>query len=466
MTDRLLIVHATHLLSRGYLSVSDDRQTPEGDPAGALFAATSALRRALAFKEPEMAVAIFDADADTSSWSSSLASQQERFPDLLRAQGITVTTASSAADVVASYTKAARETGHDVVIVGSDKRLAQLVGHGVWWYDAYKDVRYTPELVKKRFEVGPANVAEWLSMVGDDDTLPGVKGLGKKGATQIIEAFGSLDAAMERADEVEGRPGKALRASLDDAKRELARARLDQSVALPLPLDALAFEPPEASALGALFAELGFFQLLEAREGRLDDVDVTVCADAGSLADALSALEGAPVSIHALIDGPTPFAGRLAGLALVKSEGPAFYVPFAGRGAVFDDVPEALATFLADPARPKVGHDIKRAVVAFARRGAAVTGISGDAGFASHLHQPSNWAPHDSRHPGQAGPSPPAGRGRDGARRRPLPEAVGRARDGGRGRLRRAPRAGGGRGVARARSDDRRGAVGRVPGPS
>ncbi len=275
-----------------------------------------------------MAVAIFDADADASSWSSSLASQQERFPDLLRAQGITVTTTSSAADVVASYTQAALEAGHDVVIVGSDKRLAQLVDDGVWWYDAYKDVRYTPELVRKRFEVGPANVAEWLALVGDDDALPGVKGLGKKGATQLIEAFGSLDEALERADEIEGRIGNALRASLDDAHAS-SRAPASIDVDLPLPLDALGFSRPSFGARCPL-RRARLLRAAGSREGRLDDVEVTVCATRRARRCA-RALERAPVAIHALIEDPSPVAGRLAGVALVKSEGLALYVPFAGR---------------------------------------------------------------------------------------------------------------------------------------
>src|SRR5438270_862079 len=97
--------------------------------------------------------------------------------------------------------KAAVDAGDDVVVAGVDKRYAQLVSDRLWWYDANKDVRYTPEIVQKRFNVPPANVGEWLALVGDDsgnEVLPGIKGIGAKGATALIQAHGSIASAMEK----------------------------------------------------------------------------------------------------------------------------------------------------------------------------------------------------------------------------------------------------------------------------
>jgi DNA polymerase I len=86
----------------------------------------------------------------------------------------------------ASYAAEALKAGHDVLLAGVDKRYAQLVGERLWWFDANKDVRYTPEIVEKRFGVGPSLVASWLGLVGDEDQLPGVKGIGAKGATEFL----------------------------------------------------------------------------------------------------------------------------------------------------------------------------------------------------------------------------------------------------------------------------------------
>jgi DNA polymerase-1 len=381
---RTLIAHATHLLTRGFLVVSTDRRDDGGAPTNALFALTQALGRALAMKTPDYAVAVLD--ATLTEVPPLLAPQLERLPGLLAAHGLAVVTSSEAANLVASYTRAALDAGHDVVVVGSDKRLAQLVGDRVWWYDAYKDVRYTPELVRKRFDVGPSEVAGWLALVGDDDTLPGIKGIGKKGATDVVKAFGSVAAALEEAERVEGRSGKMLRASLDEARRELERAQLDGTRSLPVPLDELGHQAPDARALNQLYASFGFYELLAGETAAVTS-SVVVCDTPEALDRALAALDGEVVALQVLTEDPSPVRGELVGLALSTGDA-SYYVPLA-------DLPQALARWLEDGSRPKVGHDVKAAVVALMRRGVKIAGVIGDSACASHLSEPSNWAPHD-----------------------------------------------------------------------
>jgi DNA polymerase I len=393
MAPRTLIVHATHLLGRGFLVVSTDRSSDAGEPTNALFAVTRALTRALGQKTPDHAVAVLDTAHPLEAAPPALRSQLEALPALLQAHGLSVVASPHAADLVASYTQAALDAGHDVVVVGSEKRLAQLVGDRVWWYDAYKDVRYTPELVKKRFEVAPGEVAAWLALVGDDDVLPGIDGIGKKGATDLVGAFGSVEAAVARADEVEGRTGKMLRASLAAAATEIARARLDRTQPLPVPLAELEYAAPAPAALNALYARLGFLELLGS-EPADTPVELSICDTAELAREALARLDRAPVALHALIDDPSPARGALAGLCLARGDGHAIYFPFAGQGRVLES-PAVLGAWLADPERPKVGHDVKAAVVALARRDVPVAGVVGDSACASHLSEPSNWAPHD-----------------------------------------------------------------------
>src|SRR5690606_35256691 len=156
-----------------------------------------------------------------------------------------------------SYTRAALEAGDDVVVAGMDKRYAQLVSDRVWWYDANKDVRYTPEIVRKRFGVGPDRVADWLALVGDDDQVPGVKGIGAKGATGLLETHGSVETARDH--EPEGRLRKQLEAARDELPAHLAHARLGSR---PLPEPLAAFRPLEREALNATLESLGFVELL------------------------------------------------------------------------------------------------------------------------------------------------------------------------------------------------------------
>jgi DNA polymerase I len=380
MTQRAVIALATNLLTRGALIATPGRTTRTGEPSHVRFAITRAILQAVSFKVPDFAVAVFDATPPPD------AAELEALPQLFAALGFRVVTTERAADVVASYTHAALQQRCDVVIVGSDKRLAQLVGDGTWWYDAYKDVRYTPELVRKRFDVGPELVSDWLAMVGDEETLPGVKGLGKKSATQLLTEYGSIEAAIGAVAAIEGRTGNALRAAQDDARRESARAHLDREVALPEPLSALTYEAPDAAALQALYVELGFLELLTAEERTSE---VRVCADDASVAALLDRFGAAAVSVFALAEEPSLVRGALAGIALVQGE-LAGYVPLRNKG-----VPAALAGFLRDKARPKTGHELASLHAALLRHEVTLAGFVADSACVSHLHQPSGLAPHD-----------------------------------------------------------------------
>src|SRR5207253_7928092 len=142
------------------------------------------------------------------AWPEILRAQIATLPELLRALGFAIVEVGAGEEVhvVASYTRAAIDAGDDVIVAGVDKRYAQLVGDRVWWYDANKDARYTREMVEKRFGVPPEQVAEWLALVGnDDDGLPGIAGIGAKGATGLLTTHGSIDAALAAIDTISGR---------------------------------------------------------------------------------------------------------------------------------------------------------------------------------------------------------------------------------------------------------------------
>jgi DNA polymerase I len=419
MADRTLVASATNLLARGYLVVPTDRRAPGGEPANALFAVARAIHRVMAFKAPSRAVAVLDSAVDTTGWPPLLAAQLPALRGLLETLGLRVAEAPGEVHVVASYARAALDAGNDVIVVGVDKRFAQLVSDRLWWYDANKDARYTPEMVHKRFLVPPAQVAEWLALVGDDDALPGVAGIGAKGAAGLLESHGSIEHALAGAAAIPGRPGNVLRSSPDAVRTELARARLDLHRPLPVALDALAYAPPPAAQANALYDRLGFVELL-AHDGA--SVRTRVCDTGDELAAALAGLGPGPLAIHAVVEDPRdatrggvngpalpvqrgrerplgindppPASGALVGLAISAGTGEALYAPLAGVGRCLPG-PEVLAGWLADAAIAKLGHALEGALAALARAGLHPAGFVGDSAAASHLTQPSNWAPHD-----------------------------------------------------------------------
>jgi DNA polymerase I len=384
--DRTLIVSATNVLARGYFAVPIDRRSPSGDPVNALFAVARALDKAIAFKLPARAVAVVEAQPAVATWPEILRQQLPRLVPLLQALGLPVVEASGELHVVASYAHAAIEGGDDVIVVGTDKRFAQLVDDRVWWYDPNKDARYTTEMVTKRFGVAPAQVGEWLALVGNpDDALPGIAGIGAKGATELLTKHGSVAAALATLDSIKGRAGNALRAAGGAIDVELTRARLDPTRELPRPLAELTYVPAEAGPRNALYRELGFVEYLAA--GDDDHIDVAVCETAAEVHAALAELGSAPVAMHALVEDPTPVLGALVGIALSAGGKRGWFVPVRQL--------DALRSWLGDAQVPKLGHDTKVIDAALRKLGMTLAGVVGDTACASHLTEPSNWAPHD-----------------------------------------------------------------------
>ncbi|HKP61786.1 MAG TPA: DNA polymerase [Polyangiales bacterium] len=384
MSERTLVIAATNLLARGFLVVPTDRKSRAGEPVNGLFAVARAVLHVLDWKTPARAVAIVDRRGR--EWPPLLVPQLEQLTSLLRALGLTVVETDDEVQLVASYTRAAVAAGDDVVIVGVDKRFAQLVTDTVWWYDANKDARYTPEIVRKRFGVAPGQVGDWLALVGDDDQVQGISGIGAKGATQLLEAHGTVEAALASLATLEGRARKALEAARADIPAHLAHARLDGARPLLLPLAECAWSAPETSTLNARLDALGFVELLLSASA---PIRAGLCTTEDELAAALQAMAQATPSLFALIEDADPRAESIHGMALSAGDGAGWYVP--ADSAAWP----ALTAWLERADAAKSGHDLVATLATLERSGVHVTGVTADSACASHLSQPSGWAPHE-----------------------------------------------------------------------
>ncbi|CAN5704839.1 hypothetical protein BH11MYX1_BH11MYX1_48870 [soil metagenome] len=379
MAERTLVASATNLLARGFMVVPTDRKNPEGLVVNALFSVARAILRGIAFKVPAHAIAVID-PSPKPTWPAILAEQLPRLAELCHTLGLTVAESADELRTCAAYARAALAAGDDVVVVGIDKRYAQLVSDRVWWYDANKDARYTPEMVMKRFGVPPARAGEWLALVGDDDQLPGVAGIGAKGATQLFEHYATTEAALAAVADIKGRTGNALRAAGAEVVRaELARGSLASEVVTGT---APAYAPRSPAVMNALFERLGFVELLVPDGGTLR---VTVCETLATLHAELATL-APPVALHPLFDDL-----ELAGIAFATGDGRAIYAPFRGAGRTLAG-PGVIAAWLAHT--PTLIHAREGLCVALARANLTLADI-GDSAAASHLTQPSNWAPHE-----------------------------------------------------------------------
>lgn len=204
-------------------------------------------------------------------------------------------------DVIASYARAASAQGWDVTIVSSDKDLMQLIGTAaggghVDMLDTMKNLRIDIAEVIEKFGVPPEKVGDVLALMGDSsDNIPGIRGIGPKTATKLIQDHGTLEGALASAPTM--KPGK-LRDSLieqaDMARLSRQLVQLKEDCPLPLPLDSFAITAIPPAPLAAFLTDHGFTTLLR----RLD-------AGNGS-PDRANALHPAKAAAGSTVATPTP----------------------------------------------------------------------------------------------------------------------------------------------------------------
>ena len=177
-------------------------------------------------------------------------------------------------DIIATLAKDFSARGLSVVIVSGDKDLMQLVGEKVKLLDTAKEKWIDAAAVKEKFGVAPEKVTEVMGLMGDAiDNIPGVKGIGEKTASALIQRYESLENLFAHLDDVEKsdlKGARRIRNALADRKqeallsRELATVRTD--VPIQVEPEQLRCRGPEKEKLRELFSELEFTQLLKALE--------------------------------------------------------------------------------------------------------------------------------------------------------------------------------------------------------
>lgn len=256
-----------------------------GMPTQAVLGFTNMLRKLLSESQPRYIAAAFDLagptfreetyaayKANRPSMPEELARQLPYIRRVLEAYRIPILEFQGfeADDVIGTFSRKAAEQGHFVVIVSSDKDMLQLVNGNVRVLNPSRgDLLYDAATVREVMGVEPRQVIDLLALRGDAiDNIPGAPGIGEKGALALVQRFGSVEAALEHADEVER---KTYRESLQQNREQIlmskALATIHTDVPLPYDLEALARREPDVEACRQLFQELEFGTLLKSLPG-------------------------------------------------------------------------------------------------------------------------------------------------------------------------------------------------------
>jgi DNA polymerase-1 len=319
-------------------------------------------------------------------------------------------------DVIGTLATQAADRGIATVIVSGDKDFYQLIRTGVTLLNpgrggaaAIEEHWVDESNASERLGVPPSRVVDYLALVGDSsDNIPGVRGVGEKTARALIEQYGDVETILAHASEVTGkRPREALLQYAAEARlsRQLVTIRCD--VPIELDLDAVKVQPGDSQGLRRLFTELEFFTLLNKVEAAPapppSALQVVTTVDDLQRAIAETRKAGLVAMIPAL-SRPDAIGGTLIGLALATAEGGTWYLPFAHRPPEVatlegDEIPEnlppladsamqPLREMLSDPAVPKGGHDVKRALLALRTAGITVDRVSADTMLMSFVLDP------------------------------------------------------------------------------
>lgn len=416
--SRLVIIDAANTLYRAFFALPPLRNS-SGQPTSSVYGFVTMLQKVLRDESPDHVVVVFDAPggsfrerlfpaykATREAQPEDLSAQIPLAHEVAGAYRIPVLQVSGveADDVIATLVAKAPE-GLRVTIVSTDKDLMQLVSDRVTLLDTMKDRRYGPAEVEERFGVPPERVLDVRALAGDpSDNIPGVKGIGEKGASQLIRQWGSVESLLAHANEVPAkRAREALLAGAEAARLSKQLAALDREVPLPLGIDDLVRREPDLARLRALFERLEFTRLLQALDPKTSSVPAapaaaktetttTIAGDRTALASLAGSLAEEPrVTLVAVVRGEGVLREELLGLAVARGGAEAAYVPAGHGGCDATDVARTLGTLLSGVGgRPWAAPASKRVQSLFAEYGAELPSPAFDVELAAYLLDPAS----------------------------------------------------------------------------
>ncbi|HKO04706.1 MAG TPA: DNA polymerase I [Candidatus Acidoferrales bacterium] len=416
---RLFLVDAMGFVFRAFYAPMERLRSPSGLPTKVPYVFANMLRKLEKEWSPDYLAVVFDLAAPTfrDELYKEYKAQRPPMPEdlvvqlpmvrrLCEAMRLPVVEREGyeADDVIGTLSRQAGERGLDVFIVTADKDMLQLVrdhlpgGGRIRVLNPGKgDLLADEKKVEELMGVPPDRVPDVMALMGDSiDNIPGAKGIGEKGARELIRKFGSAEAALDHAAEV---PGKRYREALENSRDMVVLSKklaaIETQAPLELDLASLAPMPPDAAALRALYADFGFGSLLRELSPPLAPA-ATPAAESLATPEVLQkflARDPAAQEVAFWVESLSPegaeedeepgFGSRPGPMALSAAPDISATLELDAKGkmrATLDD-------WLADGARPKIVHDPKLVELIMAPEG-GLAGVRHAVRLYSYLLRP------------------------------------------------------------------------------
>ncbi len=459
----LYLIDGHALIYRAFFAmISRPLTTSSGENTSAPFGLARFLIRLIDKHRPDYVAVVLDAgDSFRSEVFPEYKATREKMPDELSASiprvreiveafrvPVIEVEGWEADDVIGSMARQAADRGIRSIIVSGDKDFYQLIDPMTWLLNpgrggpaSVDEELVTTANAAQRLGVPPGYVTDYLALLGDaSDNIPGVRGIGKKTAPELITKYGGLEDILARAGELTGkRVREALLEHAEEARlsKHLVTIRLDAPVELDL--EDLTREEPDRARLREIFLDLEFHTLARdwAPEGPAPGVRTTavpraaedragdeaqasagpvyeLVTDVAHVAAAAERLRAAgTIAVDTETTSLDPMRAKLVGVSLSEASGHAWYLPFGhrppsvatdseGNPVLALDVPKPvpnlpgieseamgpLRALLADESVKKVGHNIKYDMIVLERAGAPLGGVHFDTSLASYVLDP------------------------------------------------------------------------------
>lgn len=450
MTEKLYLIDGHALAYRTFFALNNGPtasrwQTASGEPTAGVFGFASVLLKILQSDKPDYIAVAFDTGKTfRDEMFPEYKATREKMPDDLRTQIQRIrqmvdtfniprleVEGYEADDVLGTIAKQVAAKGVGVKIITGDRDLLQLVGgmvivslpEGGKLSDSRDYV--TDEDVAKKFGVPAHLVVDYKALVGDaSDNIPGVKGVGDKTAQNLFATYSSLEDIYDHIDDLKGK----LREKLENDKemafmsQDLARIRTDVDIVLDL--EKARSREFDISAVEDLFRELEFRNLIpklkdfytsenedsaaqgsqmsmfandaieEKNESGVLALETRVVSNSAELAELVKTLEAADViAFDTETTSTNEMQADLVGISLSVKAGEGWYIPVGHQIGTNIPLAEAIAAItpaMTDPAKQKIGHNLKYDAMILARNGLWVTPLSFDTMIAEFLIDPSS----------------------------------------------------------------------------
>lgn len=425
--DTLYLIDGSSYIFRAYFAIQR-LSTSKGFPTNAIYGFVNMLMKVLEEKKPKLLTIAFDTPKPSfrKEMFPEYKANRERPPEDLIPQFAPIQRSVEAFgvmplriegweadDIIGTLARRAEREGYAVEIISGDKDLMQLVTDHVRLYEPMSDRQYDATAVFEKFQVRPDQIVDYLALMGDSsDNIPGVAGIGKKTAAELLTQFGSLDGIYENLESIKSEKRReTLKQEKDIAYLSKRLTQLDCDMKLPVTWDELHYKGPDLPKLQAFLTEFEFTGLMKRFDMKvetptMDRGKVVILRTEKELDEALTVLsQAARVAVDTETTSLQPHDADLVGVSLCGGMDESYYLPLGhyisdgekrelAQGQMDASAAKALLKpFLENAAIRKTGQNIKYDTQVLRRWGVEMAGVVSDTMIASYLIEPDE--PHN-----------------------------------------------------------------------